>query len=67
MTPPGAYGTVFAFVTNGFALGGIVTPLVFGSLLDHGSPRWVFLGVAAFGLMAVAVVLFGRREQVRPR
>jgi MFS family permease len=56
VTPPGAYGRVFAFVTNGFNIGGIVTPLVFGWLLDHGSPRWVFLAAAIFSLATIPMV-----------
>ncbi len=57
ITPPGAFGKVFGFVTNGFNIGGIVSPLVFGALMDHGEPRLVFLGIAAIGLMAVVSVV----------
>jgi MFS family permease len=60
VTPPGAFGTVFGFVTNGFALGGILTPLIFGTLLDHGSPRGVFIAAAAFGLVCIAAVMLAR-------
>ena len=55
-TPPGSFGKVFGFVTTGFNLGGIVSPLIFGAIMDHGSPRLVFLGVAAFSLIAVVTV-----------
>lgn len=55
-TPPGQFGKVFGFVTTGFNIGGMVTPLVFGALLDHGLPRWVFLFVAAGTLLAVFTV-----------
>ena len=48
VTPPGSFGKVFGFVTTGFNLGGIVSPLIFGAIMDHGSPQLVFLGVAAF-------------------
>jgi MFS family permease len=57
VTPPGAFGRVFGFVTTGFNIGGIVSPLVFGAIMDHGSPRWVFLGVAAFTLLAIVTVV----------
>ncbi|MBX6425173.1 MAG: MFS transporter [Variibacter sp.] len=67
VTPPGAFGTVFGFVTNGFAIGGIVTPLIFGWLLDHGSPRGVFIAAAAFGLLAIVVVMLGARQRARSR
>ena len=57
VTPPGAFGRVFAFVTNGFNIGGIITPLVFGWLLDHGNPRAVFIAAAAFSLVAIVMVV----------
>ena len=46
ITPPGSFGKVFGFVTTGFNIGGIVSPLIFGAIMDHGSPRLVFLAVA---------------------
>src|SRR5579884_3212591 len=57
VTPPGSFGKVFGFVTTGFNIGGIIAPLIFGAIMDRGSPRLVFLGVAAFTLMAIATVL----------
>jgi MFS transporter, FSR family, fosmidomycin resistance protein len=57
VTPAGSFGKVFGFVTTGFNLGGIVSPLIFGAIMDHGSPRLVFLGVAAFTLVAVVTVV----------
>jgi MFS family permease len=63
VTPPGSFGTVFGFVTNGFAIGGIVTPLVYGTLLDHGSPLGVFIAAAVFGVICIAAVMLGRRER----
>ena len=44
VTPPGSFGKVFAFVTTGYHIAGIVAPLVFGALLDHGEPRAIFYG-----------------------
>lgn len=62
ITPPGSFGKVFGFVTTGFNIGGIVSPLVFGAIMDHGSPALVFLGVAGFSLLAIfAVVTLPRR------
>ena len=34
---------MFAFVTTGYHIAGILAPLVFGALLDHGEPRAMFL------------------------
>jgi MFS transporter, FSR family, fosmidomycin resistance protein len=56
VTPPGSFGKVFGFVTTGFNIGGIVSPLIFGAIMDHGSPRLVFLAVAACSLAAIATV-----------
>ena len=60
VTPPGAFGTVFGFVTNGFSIGGIVTPFIFGWLMDHGSPRGVFLASVAFCIAAIPIVILNR-------
>ncbi|HXD46013.1 MAG TPA: MFS transporter [Pseudolabrys sp.] len=56
VTPAGSFGKVFGFVTTGFNIGGIVAPLIFGAIMDHGSPRLVFLTVAALTLAAIATV-----------
>jgi MFS transporter, FSR family, fosmidomycin resistance protein len=56
VTPPGSFGKVFGFVTTGFNIGGIISPLIFGAIMDHGSPRFVFLSVAAFSLVAIVTV-----------
>jgi MFS family permease len=69
VTPPGSFGKVFGFVTTGFNIGGIISPLVFGAIMDHGSPRLVFLAVAACSLIAVftVVTLPGRPAAVQKR
>jgi MFS family permease len=56
-TPAGSFGKVFGFVTTGFNIGGIISPLVFGWLMDNNSPRGVFLFVAAVSLVSVLTVL----------
>jgi MFS family permease len=61
VTPSGSFGKVFGFVTTGFNIGGIVSPLIFGAIMDHGNPRLVFLAVAAFSVIAIATVA------IRPR
>jgi len=57
VTPPGSFGKVFGFVTTGFNIGGIISPLIFGAIMDHGSPKLVFLLVAAFSLVAIVTVV----------
>ena len=46
-TPPGAAGRVYGFVYSGLDLGGVLGPLWFGFLLDHGAARGVLFAVAA--------------------
>jgi MFS family permease len=56
VTPAGAYGRVFGFVSTGFNIGGIVSPLIFGQLLDQGYPRAIFFCVASCALISIATV-----------
>ncbi|HEX9321624.1 MAG TPA: MFS transporter [Xanthobacteraceae bacterium] len=64
LAPPGSFGKVFGFVTTGFNLGGIVSPLLFGWLMDQGHPRAIFLLGAAFSLLSIPTVLsFGPRRK----
>jgi MFS transporter, FSR family, fosmidomycin resistance protein len=67
VTPPGAFGKVFGFVTTGFNIGGMVSPLLFGWLLDIGSPRAVFLATVAFILAAIPTVMAGAALRPAPR
>ena len=62
VTPPGSFGKVFGFVTTGFNIGGIISPLIFGAIMDHGSPKLVFLLVAAFSLVAIVTVVTRPRQ-----
>ncbi len=45
-----------AFVTTGYLGAGILAPLLYGALLDHGSPRSVFYFTAAFTVLAIGAV-----------
>jgi MFS family permease len=65
VTPPGAFGTVFGFVSTGFNIGASIAPIMYGMLMDHGHPRAVFLLSAAVSLVCVSTVTFGlsRRER----
>jgi MFS family permease len=56
VTPPGASGKVFGFVTTGFNIGGVMSPLLFGAVLDHGNAGLVFWAIAALSLVTMAVV-----------
>jgi FSR family fosmidomycin resistance protein-like MFS transporter len=56
VTPPGSFGKVFAFVTTGYHVAGILAPLAFGALLDHGEPRAIFMTITVFTLLAICAV-----------
>jgi len=56
VTPPGAYGLVFGFVSSGFNIAGIVSPIIFGLLLDHGYVREMFFFMALCALLAILTV-----------
>jgi len=62
VTPPGQIGTVFGFVTTGFNVAGVAFPLVFGALMDHGSPRAVFFVSAACGIVGIMTVISVRKR-----
>ena len=62
--PPGMVGRAFGIVSTGFNIGGIVGPLLFGWIMDHASPRWVFGASAVF--MAVTAA-FGVASEYRAR
>jgi MFS family permease len=49
--PPSEIGKVFGFVSSGLALGGALTPVPFGYLIDHGYGNWVLV-IASFILVA---------------
>ena len=64
-TPKGAAGRVYGFVYSGLDLGGIIGPVAFGVLLDHGHPREMLFGVAACYLVAIGTVIRVRRASSR--
>lgn len=57
VTPPGSFGKVFGFVTTGFNLGGMVSPLLYGWLMDRGEPGMIFIFVAGFILLSLLTVI----------
>jgi FSR family fosmidomycin resistance protein-like MFS transporter len=54
-SPPGQAGATFGIVSTGFNIGGIVAPLLFGTLMDAGRADSVFLLGAGF-MMVTAIV-----------
>jgi MFS family permease len=62
--PAGAAGRAFGIVSTGFNLGGIMSPLLFGWIMDQNAPHWVFGASVVFMLMTTLLSLLIDR---RPR
>jgi MFS family permease len=69
-TPKGASGKVFGFVYSGMDFGSLLTPVVFGWLIDTGQPRIAFLCVAGLWIVAIfllrATSLSAARQRAEP-
>jgi MFS family permease len=55
--PSGAAGRAFGIVSTGFNLGGIVSPLLFGWIMDQNLPHWVFGASVVFMILTVLLAL----------
>jgi len=53
--PAGAAGRAFGIVSTGFNFSGILSPLLYGWIMDQNMPHWVF--GASVGFMVLTVVL----------
>lgn len=60
--PPGAAGRAFGIVSTGFNLGGIVSPLLFGWIMDQSAPHWVFGASVIFMVATVLLSPFTERK-----
>jgi len=63
--PPGAAGRAFGIVSTGFNFSGILSPLLFGWIMDQSAPRWVFSASAVFMLITVILGLITDRKPAR--
>jgi predicted MFS family arabinose efflux permease len=63
--PPGQIGKVFGFVSAGLPLGGALTPVPFGFLIDRGHPELI-LTLAAVLLLASLLCVGTARSTARP-
>jgi MFS family permease len=59
--PAGAAGRAFGIVSTGFNLGGIVSPLLFGWIMDQNAPQWVFGASVVFMILTVLLALVTER------
>jgi FSR family fosmidomycin resistance protein-like MFS transporter len=65
VTPIGSFGKVFGFVSTGFNLGGVVSPLLYAALMDHHQPRAIFMIVTAFIFLALLTVITRAKPQAK--
>ena len=63
--PPGAAGRAFGIVSTGFNFGGIVSPLLFGWIMDQNMPHWVFGASVVFMILTVLLALVTDRKPAR--
>ena len=61
-SPAGAAGRAFGIVSTGFNFGGIVSPLLYGWIMDQHLPHWVFGASVAFMVATVLLALVTERE-----
>lgn len=66
-SPPGQAGSVFGIVSTGFNIGGMVGPLLFGWIMDHAPPVWIFYAAIGFMLGTAAYGFFADRWLSRPQ
>ncbi|MGV7212756.1 MFS transporter [Bradyrhizobium sp. UFLA05-112] len=60
--PAGAAGRAFGIVSTGFNLGGIISPLLFGWIMDQNAPHWVFGASVVFMVATVFLSLLTERR-----
>ncbi len=65
VTPPGAFGRVFGFVTSGFNIGSMFAPMIYATMMDRGEPRMVFVISAACSILCIGTVIFGNSGRDR--
>jgi len=64
-TPPGATGKVYGFVYSGLDVGSMLTPVLFGWLLDRGHASAVFFSVVVSLVLTIGTVLQLPKHQSR--
>lgn len=60
--PAGAAGRAFGIVSTGFNFSGILSPLLFGWIMDQSMPHWVFGASVVFMVMTVVLALVTDRK-----
>ncbi|MFG3597207.1 MFS transporter [Bradyrhizobium sp. RDI18] len=65
--PAGAAGRAFGIVSTGFNFSGILSPLLFGWIMDQNLPHWVFGASVAFMVLTVLLALVTDRKPAAPK
>jgi MFS family permease len=60
--PPGAAGRAFGIVSTGFNFSGILSPLLYGWIMDQNMPHWVFGASVVFMVLTVLLALVTDRK-----
>src|SRR5262249_60762392 len=60
--PAGAAGRAFGLVSTGFNFSGILSPILFGWIMDQNMPHWVFGASAVFMVATVLLALWTDRN-----
>ncbi len=65
--PRGATGRVYGVVYSGLDVGMSLAPMMFGAMLDHRHPGWVFIAIGSFQALALftALGLGGATQRTR--
>ena len=66
-SPRGATGRVYGVVYSGLDVGMSLAPLMFGAMMDHRHPGWVFIAIGLFQALALftALGLGGSTQRAR--
>src|SRR5665213_750606 len=65
--PAGGARRALGIVSTGFNIGGIISPLLFGWIMDQNLPHWVFGASAVFMVLTVLLALVTDRPQASPQ
>jgi MFS family permease len=60
--PAGAAGRAFGIVSTGFNFSGILSPLLYGWIMDQNMPHWVFGASVVFMVLTVVLALVTDRK-----
>jgi MFS family permease len=66
--PAGAAGRAFGIVSTGFNFSGILSPLLYGWIMDQSMPHWVFGASVVFMVLTVLLALVtDRKPAAKPK